>query len=160
MSTNAFLMMLSVFNPRKSILITPASSITLPSICVSHSSESFEVQTGIKSVKSFGAMIIPAAWIPVLRTEPSRISASCKMRAGRSSPLYTCLSFFTVSSSSGPNASFSLKLFSPVKGACNTLFNDTPGRSGTNLDKARLSGNGRSITRATSAMLDLAAIVP
>ena len=68
----------NVFNPRKSILITPAFSITLPSICVSHKLDSLEVATGMSSIKSFGAMIIPAACTPVLRTEPSSRSASCK----------------------------------------------------------------------------------
>ena len=51
----------SVFKPKKSILSTPASSITLPSICVTHKVESLAVATGIISVKSLGAIMIPAA---------------------------------------------------------------------------------------------------
>ena len=47
-----------------------------PSIWVSQSSDSFDVATGNNSVRSFGAIIIADAWIPVLRTEPSSFSAS------------------------------------------------------------------------------------
>ena len=42
--------MVSVFNPRKSILITPASSITFPSYCVTSNGESLEMATGIEFV--------------------------------------------------------------------------------------------------------------
>ena len=41
--------------------MTPASSITLPSNWVTNKSESFATATGIKSVKSQGAIIKPAA---------------------------------------------------------------------------------------------------
>jgi hypothetical protein len=64
------------FKPKKSILITPAFSMMLPSNCVISRFTSFTAQTGISSVRSLGAMMIPAAWIPVLRTEPSSFSAS------------------------------------------------------------------------------------
>ena len=90
---SASLMMVNVFKPRKSILITPASSMILPSNWVTNKSESLEVATGIISVKSCGAMIIPAAWIPVLRTDPSRTKASFKTFARRSSPSAIALNF-------------------------------------------------------------------
>ena len=156
--------MVRVFSPRKSILITPASSITLPSIWVSHKWESLEVATGIRSVRSCGAMMMPAAWIPVLRTEPSSRSASCStLPAGVSTCLYMSRSFFTLSSSSFPNPSFSSSDFSPsfaFIGACNTRFNSIPGLSGTSLASALDSARGRSITRATSLILIFAAMVP
>ena len=165
-SERAVFKMLSVFNPRKSIFITPASSIEPPSICVSQSSDSFEVATGNKSVKSFGAMMMADAWIPVFLTDPSRISASCNILLCKVSPAYRSRNFFTFSISSPCNCSFSSKDFSPffaslvVKGACNKRFKFIPGRSGTSFEIALLSAIGKSITLATSAILDLAAIVP
>ena len=158
--------MLNVFKPRKSILITPASSIEPPSICVNHNSDSLEVATGKRSVRSFGAMMMAEACIPVFLTEPSNTSASCNILLCRSVPAYSSRSFFTFSISSPCSCSFSSNDFSPffaslaVKGACNNLFKLMPGRSGTNLEMARLSAMGKSITLATSAMLDLAAMVP
>ncbi len=83
-SSSAVLRMDKVFKPKKSILITPASSITFPSICVTHKSESAAVVTGIKSVKSLGAMMIPAACVPVFLTLPSNLSASCKILVRKS----------------------------------------------------------------------------
>ena len=41
--------------------------------------DSLEEATGSNSVRSLGAMMIADACMPVLRTEPSRISASCKI---------------------------------------------------------------------------------
>ena len=64
-----------VFKPKKSILITPAFSIIFPSYCVMSKSTSLLVATGINSLKSLGAIMIPAACIPVPLTEPSNISA-------------------------------------------------------------------------------------
>ena len=60
--------------------------MTDPSICVTHKVESFAVATGMISVKSLGAMMIPAAWMPVLRIEPSKRSASCNTAALKSLP--------------------------------------------------------------------------
>ena len=121
------------------------------------------VATGIISVKSLGAIMIPAACIPVLRIEPSKRSASCKTAARKSLPLYISRNFFTLSISSGWYPSLSAKDFSPsftVKGACKHRFNSVPGLSGTSLASKLDSDKGKSITRATSLILLFAAMVP
>ena len=162
-SSSAVFKIERVFNPKKSILITPASSITDPSIWVTHKSESLAVATGIISVKSLGAIIIPAACIPVLRMEPSNFSASCNTNALKSVPLYISLNFLMLSMSSAWYPSFSANDFSPslaVKGACKQRPNSVPGLSGTNFANKLDSDNGKSITRATSLILLFAAIVP
>ena len=111
-------------------------------------------------------MMIADACMPVFLTEPSSISASCKILLCKLSPAYSSRSFFTFSISSPCNCSFSSKDFSPffaslvVMGACSSRFKFMPGFSGTSLDIALLSAIGKSITRATSAMLDFAAMVP
>ena len=113
--------------------------------------------------KSSGAMMIPAACKPVLRTEPSNRAASFNTCACRLSPFNISRSFFTFSKSSPPMSSFSCKLFSPsffVNGANSILFRFVPALSGTSLASILLSANGRSSTRATSFILILAAIVP
>ena len=113
MRIKAVFRILKVLSPKKSIFITPASSIEPPSICVNHNSDSFEEATGKRSVKSFGAIIIADACIPVFLTDPSRISASCKIVLFKSVPLYISRSCFTFSISSGNNCSFSSNDFSP-----------------------------------------------
>ncbi len=161
--SRAFLMIVSVLRPRKSIFITPASSIMLPSICVTHRSDSFDVHTGISVVRSVGAMMIPAAWIPVFLTEPSRRSAVLSTSPSRVGPLYRSRIFLTVSISSAPSPSFSSSDCSPsftVIGAFNTLLSVMPSLSGISFASAFDSGSGRSSVRATSLMLIFAAIVP
>ena len=69
-----------VFSPKKSIFISPVSSITLPSYCVHSSflpgfSLSSAVDTGTQSLMASRQMIVPQAWMPVLRTLPSSILA-------------------------------------------------------------------------------------
>ena len=77
--STASLMIERVFSPKKSILISPVSSITEPSYCVtsifSPVSLSSAVETGTQSVMSSRQMIVPQAWTPVLRTLPSSILA-------------------------------------------------------------------------------------
>ena len=72
-----FFMMESVFSPRKSILISPVSSITFPSYCVTmvFSLESELLSTAVltytQSVMSSRHIMTPQACTPVLRTVPS-----------------------------------------------------------------------------------------
>ena len=161
MSFKASRIIVSVFKPKKSILITPASSITLPSYCVTSRSESFATATGIMSVKSFGAMIIPAACIPVPRTEPSSTMASFNtLPASVFVAAKYLRSSFTPSSSSPLRPSLSFKLLSPSIGAVKTRRSDMPGLSGTNFANTLASCKGKSNTRATSLILILAAMVP
>ena len=49
--------------------------------------EAFATQTGINSIRSFGAIMIPAACMPVFRTEPSSLSASCSTWLSSPDPL-------------------------------------------------------------------------
>ena len=75
----ASLMMDKVFKPRKSILMSPVSSITDPSYWVtsifSPVSLSSAVLTGTQSVMSSRQMMVPQACTPVPRTFPSSILA-------------------------------------------------------------------------------------
>ena len=71
----ASLMTVRVFSPKKSILSRPASSATALSNCVQAMALSLAVATGTKLVMSSGVMITPQAWMPVLRTLPSRMRA-------------------------------------------------------------------------------------
>ena len=77
--SRASLIIDKVFKPKKSILISPVSSITEPSYCVtsifSPVSLSSAVLTGTQSVISSRQMIVPQACTPVLRTFPSNIFA-------------------------------------------------------------------------------------
>ena len=136
-----------VFNPRKSILIKPVSSITEPSYWVtsifSPVSLSSAVLTGTQSVISSLHIIVPHACTPVLRTFPSNILAylivSRKMGSGDTS----------AACNSGTYA-MALGRFIFLSGIL----------SGTSLHKRSDSDNGSFCTRATSLMANFVAIVP
>ena len=154
-------MMVRVLRPKKSILITPASSITEPSYCVSRSSESFTVATGIISVRSEGAMMIPAACTPVPRTEPSSTIASRRtILSAVPSASRNSRRRFTFSRSSPVKPSLSAREPYPFMGAVSTRLSEIPGLSGTSLAMALDCSSGRSSTRETSFIDILAAIVP
>ncbi len=70
----------SVFRPRKSILMSPVSSMTCPSYCVQFTffplkSGSSAVDTGTQSLIGSRQMMNPQAWMPVPRIVPSSILA-------------------------------------------------------------------------------------
>ena len=134
------LMILKVFRPRKSILSIPTLSTTEPSYWVTKRSEFLSDLTGMYCIKSSGAMIMPAAWIPVCRAEPSKISAKAS-----TFPSGEVRSFFR-SASSGTSA----KAWDRV----------VPGFSGTSLAIWLDLSKGNPNTRATSRMADLAPMLP
>ena len=143
----ASLMMDKVFSPRKSILISPVSSMTEPSYWVtsifSPVSLSSAVLTGTQSVMSSRQIIVPQACTPVPRTLPSSI-----------------LAYFIVSRTSGSGE---------ASAACNSgTYAIAFGRlsflsgilSGTSLHRRSDSLKGSFCTRATSLIAILVAIVP
>ena len=147
----ASLRIVRVFSPKKSIFSSPALSTTELSNWVTNRSESLASITGTKLVISSGVMITPQAWIPVLRTDPSKIQACCTVLAARSCPCAIFLSSvtfgkslptFSLSSSSGREKIFLREIL------------------GTSLAIWSASFSGRSKTRAVSLIDDLAAIVP
>ena len=82
----ASLIILKVFNPKKSIFNIPADSTTELSNWVTKREESLAVPTGINLVISSGVIITPQAWIPVFLTDPSKIRAWFTVCASRVSP--------------------------------------------------------------------------
>ena len=141
-------MMDKVFKPKKSILISPVSSMTEPSYWVTSISSpvslSFAVLTGTTSEISYRPMMTPQAWTPVLRTFPSSICAYFSVsRTNGSGPVAASFNSGTYSI-----ASFSLNFF--MSGIL----------SGTNFAKRFASARGTFCTRATSLMADFVAIVP
>ena len=129
-----------VFSPSRSILSIPTLSTSFPSYCVTMSSESLAVLRGRCSIRLFGPMITPQAWVPVCLAEPSRVSAKMRVFFSSSFP------FFLMSASSGTSLYASLSKI--------------PGRSGTSFANLSASGRGSLRTRATSRMALLAAMVP
>ena len=80
--SNPSRMILSVLSPKKSILIRPVDSITLPSYWVINTFSPFsskEVEIGITSLISYFPMITPHAWTPILRILPSNFCAYLKV---------------------------------------------------------------------------------
>ena len=73
--SRASLMMVKVSSPKKSIFKSPIFSIPAIGYCVSVDF-SFERVTGIISLIGLGAIITPAAWVPVWFFKPSMWSAS------------------------------------------------------------------------------------
>ncbi len=142
----ASIMIDRVFRPRKSILIMPVSSITLPSYCVTSTlepSESVAVDTGTQSVMSSRPIITPHACTPVLRTFPS--SCWAKSITSRTSGLGL--------SASAANSLTNLRQFLKLTLPSGIL-------SGTRRARRLASGNGSSMTFATSFMAILVAMVP
>ena len=145
--STASLMIDNVFKPRKSILISPVSSITEPSYWVTSISSpvslSSAVLTGTQSVISSRQIIVPQACTPVPRTLPSSI-----------------LAYFSVSRTNGSDE---------ASAACNSgtyaiafgKFSFLSGiLSGTSLAKRSDSERGSFCTRATSLIANFVAIVP
>ncbi len=145
--STASLIMDKVFSPRKSILISPVSSMTDPSYWVtsifSPVSLSSAVLTGTQSVISSRQIIVPHACTPVPRTLPSSI-----------------LAYLSVSLTNGSG---------DTSAACNSgtysmafrKFNFLSGiLSGTNFARRSDSERGSFCTRATSLIANFVAIVP
>ena len=155
MLARASLMMERFFSPRKSILISPVSSMTPPSYWVTmifSPSLSVAVLTGTQSVMSSRPMITPQACTPVLRTLPSSFSAKRMVSPTLGSSL----------SSSWRNSGKHSRQFLTVilyflPGSFSGI---SLGDDGMNLARRLLSSIVRSSTRATSLMALLAAMVP
>ena len=144
-----------VFSPRKSILMRPVSSMTLPSYCVTITLEpslSVAVLTGTQSVMGSRPMMTPQAWTPVLRTLPSSFSARRTVSETNGSGLL----------SSAANSGKHLRQFSMVILYFLPGFSSgmSLGRPGIIPARRLLSSIDRPSTRATSLMADLAAMVP
>ena len=150
--STASLIMVKVFNPKKSIFRSPADSTTELSNWVTSRSASFAVVIGTWSVSGEGVIITPQAWIPVFRTLPSRILAWLMVSALKSLPSDTLISSSAMPISSLLSFCF-LVLSSQPKSFASLVF-------GTSLAKRSASCNGRSNTRAASRMADFAAMVP
>ena len=145
-------MTVKVFKPKKSIFNSPASSATALSNCVQAMLLSLAVATGTKLVMSSGVMITPQAWMPVLRTLPSKTLAVCKVCPSRVGCWLMALSCWIWAKPS--LRTFSLRALSS---RLNIFFKEM---SGTSLAKRSASPKGNSITRAVSRMDDFAAMVP
>ena len=152
--STASLIIERVFKPRKSILISPVSSITEPSYCVtsifSPVSLSTAVLTGTQSVMSSRQMIVPQACTPVPRTLPSRIFA------------YLIVSRIAGSSDSSAafNSGTALIAFLRLIFRSLSLSLGSGIRSGTHLQSWFDTGIGNFCTRATSFSAIFVAIVP
>ena len=143
----------SVFSPKKSILINPVSSITLPSYCVQRSfspvSLSVAVETGTQSVISSRQMMMPQAWTPVLRTFPSSI--------------FAYLMVFRINGSAEASASRNSGIAAMALGKFifgTFPFSPAGSLSGMSLQRRFDSLKGNCNTRATSLIANLVAIVP
>ena len=149
MFSTASFRMERVLSPRKSILMSPVSSITCPSYCVQSSlcpgsALSSAVDTGTQSLISSRQMMVPQACMPVLRTVPSSILAYLMvLRSLGSSDTSACRSSATVL------MAFSRFIFSP-----------SGSRSGMALQSRLDISRGSRSTRATSLMEFLVAMVP
>ena len=150
MLVNASLMIERVFNPRKSILISPVSSMTDPSYWVTSSfspvSLSSAVLTGTQSVISSRQIIVPQACTPVPLTLPSSIWAYFIVLRVRSS-----------SQAARKSGTAAMQFFIFILG---DLPLTSGRRSGMSLVRRIDSERGNSSTRATSLMAILVAIVP
>ena len=145
--STASLIIDNVFNPRKSILINPVSSITEPSYWVtsifSPVSLSSAVLTGTQSVMSSRQIIVPQACTPVPRTLPSSILAYLRVSRTNGSD------DASAACSSG-TYSMAFRRFSFLSGIL----------SGTSFARRSDSERGSFCTRATSLIASLVAIVP
>ncbi len=141
-------MMDSVLRPRKSILISPVSSITEPSYCVtsifSLVSLSSAVLMGTTSDMSVWPMITPQACTPVLRTFPSSMAAYLSVSFTRESLL------LAASLSSGTLS----------MAVCRVIFFTFGILSGTSFASRFDSERGSLCTLATSLIEDFVAMVP
>ena len=141
-------MMDRVLRPKKSILMRPVSSMTLPSYCVTSSfspvSLSSAMLMGTWSVMSSRQMIVPQACTPVLRTLPSSIFA-----------------YFMVSRNNGSgDASASRSSGTAEIAFGRFIFIPSGKRSGIALQSLFDMSRGTFCTRATSFMASFVAIVP
>ena len=138
----------SVFSPKKSILMSPVSSITWPSYCVHRSfspvSLSSAVLTGTQSSMASRQMIVPQACTPVLRTLFSNICANLMVSLNNGS------GEVAASFNSGIH-SMALRMF---------IFLPLGSLSGMALQRAFTMPRGTFCTRPTSLMASLVAIVP
>ncbi len=140
-----------VFKPRKSILISPVSSITRPSYWVTSSfpsSLSTAVLTGTQSEILSRHMITPQACTPVPRTLPSSFSAYFSV--SRISGFGFCCSALNSGTSFRQLVRFILASLPFTSGIC----------LGSSFTSLSLSGIGSPSTRATSFKAILVAIVP
>ncbi len=145
-----------VFKPKKSILMRPVDSITLPSYCVTMRSSpvslSTAVLTGTQSVMSSRPMMTPHACTPVLRTLPSSLRANSMVSTTRGSLLCN-----SAANSGNARRQLAMEIFilPPLPSSGMSL-----GLPGMNFAKRSLSGMGRSSTRATSLIAIFEAMVP
>ncbi|CCY64957.1 uncharacterized protein BN467_01693 [Prevotella sp. CAG:1124] len=148
MFSTASLSIDKVLSPRKSIFISPVSSITLPSYCVQSSlwpvSLSSAVDTGTQSLIGSLHMIVPQAWIPVFLTFPSSILAYSMVSCRRGSV----------------DASASRSSLTHLMAFVRFIFRPSGSLSGMALHSLFDSSRGSFSTRATSLMASLVAIVP
>ena len=147
-STVSFIMD-SVESPRKSILMSPVSSMTCPSYCVASSLcpgslLSSAVDTGTQSLIASRQMMVPQAWMPVPRTVPSSIFAYFMVFA-------ICgLALASASRSSGTHLMALVRF----------IFIPSGSLSGIALQRRLDMSSGSFSTRATSLIEFFVAIVP
>ena len=149
MFSTASLSMDKVLSPRKSIFISPVSSMTCPSYCVARSlwpgsDLSSAVLTGTQSLMASRQMMVPQACIPVPRTVPSSIFAYFIV-------LLSCGSGLASASRSSGTHLMALGRF---------IFRPSGRRSGMALHKWLDTSSGSFSTRATSLMEFFVAMVP